>query len=213
MEISSTAASGFGSNYVCVRCDALLSIPDNMPPGHELYCPNCDATIGSFDRNKVQQTAAYAISGLMSWCLCMAFPFLGFSARGQERNIYLLQGIFELIGEGGYALMMTVLIFAVVLPGMLLTGLVYTSLSLLAGRAFPGVIIVMRGLTKIAPWTMGEIFLVGILVSFIKILSLADITLGESFWAYVMMTLATTFALHYFDRGYFWRRLYEMTHE
>ena len=213
MEISSTKATGFGSNYVCGRCDALLSIPDSVALGQEIYCPNCDATIGSFDQKKVHQTAAYSISGLMAWCMCIVFPFLGFSAQGQERSIYLIQGVYELVGEGGYALMLTVLILAVVLPGMLVSGLVYTSLSLLAGRAFPGVIIVMRVLTKIMPWTMGEIFLVGILVSFIKILSLADITLGESFWAYVIMTLATTFALHHFDKSYFWRRLYEITHE
>jgi paraquat-inducible protein A len=47
---------------------------------------------------------------------------------------------------------------------------------------------------------MAEIFLIGVLVSLIKILSMADIGLGLSFYAYLFFTIFMTITLLYVDK-------------
>jgi paraquat-inducible protein A len=54
---------------------------------------------------------------------------------------------------------------------------------------------------------MAEIFLIGILVSFVKIVSIADVSLGTSFWSYVLFTACMTVTMLYPDRRMLWQRL------
>ena len=51
------------------------------------------------------------------------------------------------------------------------------------------------------------IFLIGILISFIKVVALADVTLGLSFWAYTLFTLGIVLITINFDRREIWHQL------
>ena len=65
----------------------------------------------------------------------------------------------------------------------------------------------LRGTIALAPWNMAEIFLIGILISFIKVVALADVTLGLSFWAYTLFTLGIVLITINFDRREIWHQL------
>ena len=54
---------------------------------------------------------------------------------------------------------------------------------------------------------MAEIFLIGILVSFVKIVAIADVSLGLSFWAYVFFSVCMTAAILNIDKRELWQRL------
>jgi paraquat-inducible protein A len=56
-------------------------------------------------------------------------------------------------------------------------------------------------------WSMPEIFLVGVLVSLVKIISLAEISLGLSFWAYAGFVFCFVFTLVKLDRMAIWDKV------
>ena len=59
----------------------------------------------------------------------------------------------------------------------------------------------------LVPWSMAEIFVIGILVSFVKIVTIADVSFGMSFWAYVLFTVCLTIVVLYLDKRELWSRV------
>jgi paraquat-inducible protein A len=48
---------------------------------------------------------------------------------------------------------------------------------------------------------------IGILVSFVKIVTIADVSFGMSFWAYVLFTVCLTIVVLYLDKRELWSRV------
>jgi paraquat-inducible protein A len=57
------------------------------------------------------------------------------------------------------------------------------------------------------PWIMSEIFLIGVLVSMVKIMSLADVSFGTSFFAYVGFVVLYVSALTRLNRARLWSQV------
>jgi paraquat-inducible protein A len=154
---------------------------------------------------------AFALSGLVFLGLSVAFPFLGFSASGQERTVTLLQSILILATEDLPSLAAIIFAAIVLIPAAFLIGAVYVSIALKLKRLLPGTVAVLRWTLLLMPWSMGEIFLISILVAFVKIVSLADVSLGLSFWSYVLFTVCITVVVLYPDKRRLWQRVWALS--
>ena len=66
-------------------------------------------------------------------------------------------------------------------------------------------VFILRWLFRITHWSMVEVFLIGVLVSLIKIAAMADVIPGISFWAYILFSIAVTYVLSQVDRVQLWR--------
>ena len=64
-----------------------------------------------------------------------------------------------------------------------------------------------RFLFLLGPWSMVEVFVIGVLVSLVKIGAMATVVLGLSFWAYVAFTVCFTASLSSLDRLHLWREI------
>jgi paraquat-inducible protein A len=87
-----------------------------------------------------------------------------------------------------------------ILPAFVLIGLLYLLVPLSLNLRPTKAKWVIKALFMILPWTMAEIFLIGVLVSLIKIISMADVGLGLSFYAYLLFTVSMTVTLLYVDK-------------
>ncbi|MBA3652114.1 MAG: paraquat-inducible protein A, partial [Chthoniobacterales bacterium] len=56
-------------------------------------------------------------------------------------------------------------------------------------------------------WNMAEVFLVGVLVSLLKLGKLASLTVGISFWAFIALIFCLTAALASIHPRELWARL------
>ena len=103
--------------------------------------------------------------------------------------------------EKDYALLALVQAIAVlILPAFVLLSLLYLLVPLSLGLRPIKAEWIIKTLFKLLPWTMAEIFLIGVLVSLIKIISMADIGLGLSFYAYILFSISMTITLLYVDK-------------
>ena len=141
-----------------------------------------------------------AITSLIFLIASLPFKFLSFSASGQYQSIDMLGSLWILV-EKDYALLALVQMTAVlILPALVLIGLLYVLVPLSLGLRPKKAKWVIKTLFILLPWTMAEIFLIGVLVSLIKIISMADIGLGLSFYAYLLFTVSMTITLLYVDK-------------
>ena len=198
-----------GSQMVCHECDLLLAVPA-LASGQKAYCPRCNYLLAAHRPHALMMVLAFGVSGLVFLLLSTAFPFLGFSASGQERTVTLLQSILILVTEDLPSLAAIVFASIILIPGAFLIGAVYVSSALKLNRSLPGTVMVLRWTLMLRPWSMAEIFLIGILVAFVKIVTIADVTLGLSFWSYVLFTVCMVVVTLYPDKRRLWAQVWAL---
>ena len=190
----------------CHFCDALHEAPE-MEEGKTAYCGTCGSVLYRNRPASLDRAVAFGVAVLVLMVVAQGFPFMSLDAKGVRTAMTLTQAAGSLMGEGSVVLGLAVAVFTLIAPIVLAGGLVYVCLPLRWGVAWPGAVTVTRWLERIAPWAMVEVFFLGALVSLMKLVKLADVSLGVAFWALggVMFCLAA--AIGGIDRRELWDRL------
>lgn len=201
-------ATTTGSQMACHECDLLIAVPA-LGSGQKAYCPRCNYLLAANRPHALTMLFAFAVSGLMFLLLSTIFPFLGFSASGQQRTVTLLQSVAILFTD---LPILAAIVFAaiVLIPAAFLIGAVYVAVALRTHRLLPGTVGALRWTLMLMPWGMAEIFLISILVSFVKIVTIADVSLGLSFWSYVLFTVCMAVVMLYPDKRELWDRVWSL---
>ncbi|MFY9708114.1 MAG: paraquat-inducible protein A [Desulfobacterales bacterium] len=168
----------------CHECDLLHRIPP-LPVGTQARCTRCGAVLYRHRRNSLERTLALNIAGLILFALANSFPFLAMTFEGQHQQIVLLTGIRELSRQGLPEIAVLVLLTTVISPLVQLTGLFYVLLPLKLDRLPPAVWRVFRWVRSLQPWSMLEVFMLGILVALVKLAKMADIVPGISLFCFL----------------------------
>ncbi len=100
-----------------------------------------------------------------------------------------------------------VALFTIVTPLALAGGLVYVCGPLMFGRMVPGAMTVTRWMSRTEPWNMIEVFLLGVLVSLLKLGKVAELHFGIGFWAFAILMLCMAAAVAAIDKRELWDRL------
>ena len=195
------------TRYVaCHDCDALFTAPE-VGEGERVLCPRCGANLFTRHFNTVQRTAALVMAAAMLYVVANLFPFLTLSSDYRESDMLLIQSVTGLEGTGYPPLASAVAIFIFVAPIAVITGLLYLLLPLLASRRLSGSTLLCRLVQEARQWNMAEVYLLGVLVSLLKLGSLATLKLGVSFYAYVGFIVCLTTAITTIDHRELWDHL------
>jgi len=110
--------------------------------------------------------------------------------------------------EDGYtALAVLVLSVIAVVPALVLCSIFALAVPLRQSQWRPWLVPSGRFLFALSPWAMAEVFIIGVIVSLVKIGSMAHVILGASFWSYVGFVICFTAALSSLDRLSVWREI------
>lgn len=190
----------------CHDCDALVETPD-LQPGQKVVCPRCTALLFSFQHNSLHRTAAFAMAAAVLFVVSNLFPFMTLQAGFRESEMHLWQSVSGLGAQGYPYLAGAVAVFILAAPAVVIGGMLYVMLPLINDRRLPGAIPLGRWMHRARRWNMAEVFLVGVLVSLMKLGNLATLTLGTSFWAYVGLIICLTAAIASIHPRELWLRL------
>ncbi len=173
-------------------------------------CVRCGAILFRYQKNSLDRSLAFAVAGLVFFLLANLFPILIFEMNGNLQTNRLIDGALEFLYSPFWALGILVLISSALAPLLVLAFLVSILLPMKLGRlpAFPETQI--RTLEHLRPWAMAEIFILGIMVAFVKLGDFADVSVGISLFAFVSMVVATVAAYMVLDRKALWTRLAEL---
>ena len=106
-----------------------------------------------------------------------------------------------------YFLSAVVAFTTIVAPVIVLSGLCYLLLPLRFDRKLPGAAFVCRWLLRLRPWNLVEIFLLGIIVTAIKLHKMADLVPGLSAWAFILLVFVLTWTHANLEPRLIWERL------
>lgn len=204
---SSSRKVSFDDLYACRSCD-WLHYRQPIDKGSRAACSRCGHELYTRKPFSIDRTLAAALAGLVFLMLSLYLPFLSLSRGGISSNISVFDAVAALWNSDMRWLGLLSLAFIVLLPLTRLVLLIWVMFRL---RFRLGITKHMRVATRWAewlePWAMAEIFIVGVVVSMVKISSLATLTVGPAFWALLGLIFTTTLISVFFCKDSVWRLL------
>jgi paraquat-inducible protein A len=190
---------------ICHECD-LLIVFTTLEYGHSANCPRCGFVLTRKFTNAKSRIMATACAGLIFLLFALLLPFLSLDAFGFgfERSVTLIESIQTVVATDFASIALFIVLSAMVIPCVFLLGVIYVLLSLRLTTLLPYTHNTLKFLFVLLPWSMAEIFLIGVLVSLVKIASLASITLGASFWFYTAFIICLVATVSLLDKYQAW---------
>ncbi|MBQ4833706.1 paraquat-inducible protein A [Pseudoalteromonas sp. MMG010] len=191
---------------VCPSCDLVIDIP-RIVAKQIAVCPHCQHTLCHANINFDRRVIALSLSAIIMLLSSMFYPFISFSSNGITQTITLPDAARILFNYDSQLLGLFIDLSILALPLYLLVALIPLHLGILNILPKPIARRFLKSTLALEPWIMSEIFLIGVLVSMVKIMSLAEIEFGISFFAYVFFVILYITALAHLNRERLWSQI------
>jgi len=170
------------TTFICHDCDALQHVP-SIAPGQEATCIRCGFRLFRNPKGGTDRPLALALSSLILFLVANIYPIMTINILGIEKSATITESALVFFNEGNHLLAAIVWASSVLIPGFIIFGLSYVLLSVQFRLGWGLVRPILVWLTRLLPWAMMDVFLLAIFVALVKLASLADILLGEAFYA------------------------------
>jgi len=190
----------------CHECD-LLQHRLPIPEGCVAKCSRCGAPLYRNIPDGVNRTVALAIGGLVLFVFANVFPLLSMQIGAQTTSAELYAAVRALWEQGEKVLAMLVTLTCIASPLTVLTLMLYVFLPLKFGRLSRGTVGVFRVLTTMQHWNMMEVFMLGILVTVVKLVKMATVIPGLGLLSFFVLIFLLAAASASMDTEAVWERV------
>ena len=193
----------------CHECDLIHRIKP-LPKKGVANCSRCGSVLYRDKPNSIERTLALTLAGIVLFVLANSFPFLALKTDTQLHQTNLITGIKVLYDQGMQPLAILVFLTTILAPAAQLLGMLYLLLPLRHRRVPPYFAPIFRFVRGLQPWSMMEVFMLGILVSIVKLAKMAGIVPGIaifSFFGLIIVLAAATVCLDPHELWHRWEKL------
>lgn len=190
----------------CHACGTVHRI-HRLLPGAGANCASCGATLYSRHRAGLQRILALYVTAAVLFVLANAFPFMSLNIEGRLQETELVSSGLALWHADMQLLAVVVLAFAVVLPAVKIGSALWVLLPLSRGHTPWFAAHSIRLFDRLRPWSMMEVYLLGVMVAYVKLIDLAHIGLGPSLYAFIALIVAMAAADASIDDKDLWARV------
>src|SRR5690554_2856069 len=188
---SETSGTGPGDMLSCHHCGALYQRV-MLEPGQTSRCVRCDTVIDAYATFKPHAWLAIIITGIIAFILANAFPVVTLSFQGSSQSATFLDAA-RVTWDAGYPLV-AALTFGVgfAMPFLHLSLLLWVFGALAFGRLPLGFEAAVRWIDWVKPWSMVPVFLMGALVTIVKLVDLASLQPGIGLFGTIAVAVIMT---------------------
>ncbi len=172
--------------------------------GETARCTRCGTVLYRHRHKAYDKSLAFTLAALILFVVANVFPFMGFGLPGDIRHTTLVTGSIEMYQQGAIALAVIVMFTSVIVPAIQLSLLLYLLLPLNLGFRPREIPTVMKFMHHMGNWSMMDVFMLGILVSSIKLADMATIVVGPALFAFIVLIFMLAGAQAYFDVERVW---------
>ncbi|EGK70181.1 Paraquat-inducible protein A [Methyloversatilis universalis FAM5] len=188
----------------CHECDLLQTEPA-LAPGQTARCVRCGALLARNPPDSLDRTLALTLTAAILYVIANAWPLVGLDMQGRRVEVTLIGAVQALWSEGMTPVAALVFGTALLFPLLELAMILVVLIPLRLGRVSPRMAPFFRLVRSVQPWGMVEVFLLGMLVSLVKLSHMATVLLGPAFWAMAALILTVTLAGRAFDSRLLWQ--------
>jgi paraquat-inducible protein A len=190
----------------CHDCGQLVRLP-GMPDKTIARCFRCGAKLFVNTSDTIDRTLALLFTSLIFFIIANIYPFLAMRIEGFVQQTNLITGIFTLYHQGMPGLASLVLLTILILPLYQILGLIYIFLPMKLGYVPWKTAYIFRTIRHLRPWVMMEVYMLGILISMVKLAKMATIIPGIASLAFMVLIIVLTATISGLNSDDVWKRL------
>jgi paraquat-inducible protein A len=154
--------------------------------------------------DSIDRALAYALGAAILFVVANVFPIVGLEVQG-TLNASSLYGAVEKIWDNDME-GVAALVFGttILIPALEISLMLYVLLPLKFGRLPGEMASILRFLQSVRPWSMTQVFILGVLVALVKLAHLAHVVPGVALWAFGGLILFLTAAIANFNTHELW---------
>ncbi|KXU90786.1 paraquat-inducible protein A [Paraburkholderia monticola] len=172
----------------CHECDTLFRKP-RLVGRTAARCPRCGATLYRGVSRKLDAICALTLAALITFVIAQGFPIVELDANGITSQTTLFGALVALWGEDMQIVAVMVFCSTILFPLTELVALLYVLVPLRAGYVPAHFNRVLRAIQFVRPWGMIEVFMLGVLITIVKMVSLARVIPEAALFAFGALTL------------------------
>ena len=155
----------------------------------------------------ISKSLAYTITALICFYPAVTESIMILNMAGLSQQQSLISGARVLLQEQYYLVAILTFLSSMLVPLFRLVLLLYVTLSLSVNYFHSSLIWSFRLFHHMEEWGMLEVYMLGIIVSVVKLLSMASIQPGFGLWAYAGLLLTSILATTSLNPHEVWERL------
>lgn len=187
------------SAYIaCPCCDALYQRPKSLKAQDTLRCRSCGTRLidGKAD---FRQAFIFALTAFLLFIIANSFPFITLSMQGEITTISVFSSVKALFDNALPLLGLMVMLFIIVLPLYYLSAILWVIISFRLQWMHRLTRRFLHWLNHISPWNMLEVYLLGVVVTLVKIMTMASVKFESGFWAFAALIFCSILMDSRFD--------------
>jgi paraquat-inducible protein A len=175
---------------VCHECDLLFRKPSSVR-GRRASCSRCGANLTALAGAglPLDWICAVTLAALITFCIAQSFPVIELRANGMTSEATLFGAVRSLWSGDMRIVAAMVFCSSILFPLIELLALLYVLVPLCTGKRPPRFDAMLRVVQLVRPWGMVEVFMLGVLVTIVKTISMADVIPGPGLFALGALTV------------------------
>jgi paraquat-inducible protein A len=190
----------------CPECD-LLQSDSAVPRPRKALCARCGAVLYQRHPHGLERSLALTAAALALFAIANAFPILSLELQGERTDATLAGAVAALWSQNMQLVAALVLFTGILMPLAELAALAWLLVPLRFGLRAPQFGTVFGLLQFAQRWGMVEVFVLGALVSFVKLGHLANVEAGIALWSFAALMLVMAAIEANFDPRDLWSRV------
>ncbi len=193
----------------CGECDLLQRIPQ-VADGGRAECGRCGAELFRERDRSLDVTLAFITAAAVVFVLANVYPLMELDAKGIGRSAILFDTAWSLQERGMSSIALLVFVTVIAAPLVYLASMLYLLVPIRLGRHPRHLHNAFRIARLAQPWGMVEVFLLGALVSMVKLTQVAHVTPGIGLYCIGGYSLLIAAAISAFEPHELWERAAEL---
>jgi paraquat-inducible protein A len=190
----------------CSSCGQFQRLP-SLLPGQMARCIRCDAPLRRARVDPLGRALALNLAALSIFAVACLMSLMTVSTAGMVRQASLFTGPVDLGRSGLWELTIVVLATTVLAPVAKLMAMTYVLIGLRLPRPPRHIRRVYALVEHLRPWSMVEVFLLGVAVAYTKLVDLVHIEIGAALYAMALLMLTMIAAEAVLDRQAVWEEM------
>ena len=176
----------------CPECD-LLQSDSAMPRPRKALCARCGAILYQRHDHGLERTAALTVAALVLFTIANGFPIVSLELQGERTDATLFGAVSTLWSQNMQLVALLVAFTAIAMPLLEIAALAWLLFPLRYGRKalyFGDAYATLQFAQRLS---LVDVFVLGALVSYVKLDHLAEVQAGAGLWAFagLMLVMAT----------------------
>jgi paraquat-inducible protein A len=190
----------------CRDCGQFQVVPA-LPPATRALCLRCDAVLRHTHHDPLWTPLALNLTSFLLFLIATGSVLMLVNAAGQVRVADLFTGPIGLEQHGMWELAAVVLFTTVAAPAAKLGSMLYVLIGLRLPRPPRHIRTVFAWVEHVRPWSMIEVYMLGVFVAYVKLNDVASIQVGVALYALGALILTMILADSMLDAQFVWEEM------